>query len=121
MVLMTLASLLSISFPDNDDDSFKFLHADKVVHFVFYFVTTVLGTLFLREVGKGRRAIVPTIVKATLFAIIYGVIIEVIQAVFTTERSGDIMDALANTIGAIAGAFFIKYFFSGKRQLKWRL
>lgn len=121
MVLITLSSLLSLSFPDDDGSSFKIPHLDKLVHFIFYFVTAILGTLCIREVTKGRKSIFQAILKATLFAIIYGIIIEVLQEVCTTKRSGDILDALANTIGAIAGAFFIKYFFSGKRQLKWRL
>ena len=120
-MLMTLASLLSFSFPDKDDSSFGLLHLDKIVHFIFYFITAVLGTLFLREITKGRNPMVPSIIKATIFAIIYGIVIEVLQEIGTTERSGDVLDAVANTLGAIAGAFFVKYFFSGKRQLKWRL
>ncbi len=53
--------------------------------------------------------------------IIYGIIIEVIQGVFTVERTGDIYDALANSIGALCGAVTIKLLFSGKRQLKWKI
>ena len=80
-MLMTLASLLSFSFPEKDDSSFKVPHADKMVHFMFYFITAILGALFLRELTKGRIPIVSAILKAAIFAVIYGIVIEVLQEV----------------------------------------
>ena len=49
----------------------------------------------------------------------YGIIIEILQDRYTEERSMELTDALANTVGALVGVFLIKIRFSGKRQLKW--
>jgi glycopeptide antibiotics resistance protein len=42
------------------------------------------------------------------FTIIYGMIIEVLQYTLTVNRQGDIMDALANSMGAIVGLMLTK-------------
>ncbi len=57
----------------------------------------------------------------TLSIIGFGVIIEVLQHVFTTNRMADILDALANSIGALCGASVVKYLFSERRTLKWKI
>jgi len=54
------------------------------------------------------------------FLILYGILIEVIQLVFTTWRSGEFADVLANSLGALAGAGIIKLRFSGNGPLKWK-
>jgi VanZ family protein len=120
MTLITLLSLFSIP-ADDDVPKFHFPYADKLVHFTFYFVAAILGCLFLRERFRGdlKRNIAITITAITV--IIYGIIIEVIQGVFTVDRTGDIYDALANCFGAFCGALTIKLLFSGKRQLKWKI
>lgn len=52
--------------------------------------------------------------------IIFGILMEIFQFYFTTERTGDIFDVLANSTGSFGGAIATKFFFSGKRQLKWK-
>lgn len=52
--------------------------------------------------------------------IIYGTLIEVIQSNYTNHRSGEAMDIVANSIGAIVGSLFIKMLFSKRSQLKWK-
>lgn len=56
---------------------------------------------------------------AIVFAIVYGIIIEVLQLKVTQNREGDILDAIANSIGAFMGAGIIKIMFSEKIPLKW--
>ena len=53
--------------------------------------------------------------------ICFGVIIEVIQDVFTLNRTGDVIDALANSAGAICAAGAVKYLFSTQRTLNWEI
>lgn len=50
----------------------------------------------------------------------YGIIIELLQMKFTLNRNGDILDVLANSLGAFFGVFVVKYVFSKKTQLKWK-
>lgn len=76
---------------------------DKTVHFIFYFVFTLLWYFALeKKIKKGSLKFV--IVGA---AIIYGIIIEVLQGVLTQDRQADIYDALANSGGAIVALLVI--------------
>ncbi len=119
MVLITLLSLFS--FPADDGPDIKIPHFDKLVHFIFYFVAAFLGSLFLRERTKGLIPLGKSILIVVLAVSLYGIIIEVLQDVYTTERSMELYDALANSLGALIGGGVIKFLFSGKRQLKWQI
>lgn len=120
MTFITLLSLFSFS-GDDDIPKFNIPNADKLGHFIFYFVAAVLGCFFIREQTKGVLRQTKAILIIGVTVIIYGIIIEVIQGVLTVDRTGDIYDALANSIGALCGAVTIKLLFSGKRQLKWKI
>ncbi len=41
--------------------------------------------------------------KVLLATVSYGVLMEVCQGVFTTNREADVFDAIVNTIGAMSG------------------
>jgi VanZ family protein len=118
MALVTVLCL--ISFPDDGLEVIKFAHMDKVVHFTFYFVASILGSLALREAKGGaipfKRAMAIIFILLTL----YGIVIEVLQNSFTTDRSGDVFDAITNTVGALTGICILKLVFSLNTQLKWK-
>ncbi len=118
MAFVTWASLSSI--PGEHTHDFDIPHLDKVVHFCFYFGATVLGTFFVRETVHGRMLLAKTLLFVVLGAIMYGIIIEVLQYNFTLSREGDPLDALANSCGAISGALVMKWLFSGVSRLKWK-
>jgi len=71
---------------------------DKYVHLTFYFIFTVLWYLALRlkYIVSGAK------IRLTIFlmAIVFGVLIELAQEFFTTDRSADVNDALANSTGS---------------------
>ncbi|HMB63224.1 MAG TPA: VanZ family protein [Eudoraea sp.] len=119
MAIITLLSL--VSFPDDDTPGMDIPHLDKAVHFTFYFLAALLGCFFLREQTRGGIPIKRAMVIMTISVVLYGIVIEVIQSVFTTERSGDFYDVLANSFGAFTGAAILKFLFSAKRQLKWKI
>lgn len=110
-VLITVASLVSfnsvpkVNIPGND----------KAVHFLFYLVFVVLWSLAKWQ-SYFKMKYDSLIV---VLAIIYGIIIEVLQGVLTQTREADFYDALANSLGAIVGfiglycvkiKFFNKFF-----------
>jgi VanZ family protein len=94
---------------------------DKLVHFTFYFIAALLGCMVLREHTKGQLRLLKAMGIVFVFCVIYGIIIEVFQRELTIDREGDIMDALANTLGALIGVGIIKILFSGKTTLKWKI
>ncbi len=93
-------------------------HADKLVHFFFYFILVCFGTLAAKENNKDDFDLKKTLAYVVLFAFFYGIIIEVMQYSFTEDRHGDVLDVLANTLGGLVGMLFIKRLISKDRSLK---
>ena len=118
ILIITILSLSS--FEDIDTEGINIPHLDKLIHFFFYFVAAILGILLIRERTKGQFKLSRAIIITALSVIIYGIIIEVIQDTYTENRSGELYDVLANSLGAFFGAGFIIILFSGKTQLKWK-
>lgn len=82
--------------------------ADKIFHFLAYALLTVFwfGAFLLTFNFKKRRAIF----LAVISAIIFGIIIEVLQETMTDSRALDVYDILANSLGALLASvilFFI--------------
>lgn len=116
MVFITLFSLLS--FSGVQTSHYNIPHLDKAVHFTFYFVMVLLAFLAKsNRVWKGFESL-KLLWAIVLFAIGYGIIIEIIQDVATVAREGDPWDALANSLGAISGILFIRLLFLRKQSLK---
>ncbi|MFL9843108.1 VanZ family protein [Flavobacterium rhizosphaerae] len=70
-------------------------HKDKFIHCTFYFGFTVLWYLALVKTDKQKMRL-----KVFIAAVLYGITIELCQGLFTADRSADVTDALANTIGS---------------------
>ncbi|GAA4279884.1 VanZ family protein [Gaetbulibacter aestuarii] len=87
---------------------------DKIFHFCAYVVLSMLWfyTCF-RYFNLDRNK---ALTIAVLGAIIFGIIIEVLQKVLTDYRAFEIYDALANTLGALLTAFIMKV--KAKKQVK---
>jgi len=72
---------------------------DKIIHFLFYAVFVLLLCLAKRKSHLKMKHNLLIVV----FAILYGIVIEVLQGVLTKNREADFRDALANSLGAIVG------------------
>lgn len=71
---------------------------DKLGHMAFHFgITTLWYLYFKHKIFNTKKAII----QAFLISFIYGILIEIAQALFTTTRTADILDVAANTIGAL--------------------
>jgi VanZ family protein len=79
---------------------------DKVIHSGFHFVFTILWFLYLKKKFTSSNNF-----KLLTFTIIgsfvLGIAIELMQQYFTTTRSADVFDVLANLFGAFLAAFSI--------------
>lgn len=107
--LITLLSLISLG---DVGGSIKILYKDKMVHFVFYFVFTLLWFRFSKTgIQDQKKALV------VFFAAIgYGLLMELCQSLFTSNRTADLFDGLANSCGALTALLIINYKFLNKRQ-----
>lgn len=117
MAFVTVLCL--ISFSGEEFEVIEFSHIDKVVHFTFYFVASILGSLALRELKQREISFKKATWIIFVSVALYGIVIEVLQYSFTTDRSGDVFDAITNAVGAFAGIYVLKFIFSKKSQLKW--
>ena len=92
-----IAFLCLVKF--NDLPSLGLKEADKYVHFTFHFGFTLLWGYysFLKQKTIKTRKIVITVITSFF----YGLLIEMLQELFTETRHADILDVTANLSGAI--------------------
>ncbi|WP_242082793.1 VanZ family protein [Aestuariivivens sediminis] len=91
---LTSVSLINISeLPEIDLDS-----GDKLFHFFTYFILTLLWYNVFSRKELAKKA---AVIKSVLLAFMFGIIIELLQSVFTKTRSSDVYDVLANTLGIL--------------------
>lgn len=77
---------------------------DKPVHAVLFGVLTVLlGRAFRLMKRTG-----PLLLWAVLLSVAYGIGTELMQQLQALGRHGDVNDAIANTLGALTGAFYLR-------------
>ena len=115
-MLVAFASLFS--FSEEHVPRFSIPNFDKIVHFGFYFIMVLLGVFALKEQFKKRLVRYKARFYVFLFAVGYGIVIEVVQHVFTMTREGDVLDVIANVIGALLGMLTSRILFSHKCSLK---
>jgi len=72
---------------------------DKLVHIFFHFVLTILLCLFFKKLFNSYNMIKP-IVISIIISFFFGIIIEILQDLFTENRHADLFDVLANLFGA---------------------
>ena len=107
-----IIAFLSLVTIGNFGSNIPIPNKDKVVHVVLYFVFVVLWSFYKNKTNYTKK----TGSTILLFAIVYGILMEVTQY-FTATRSPDFNDILANTFGAFLGLLFSNKIFSNKIQL----
>jgi VanZ family protein len=84
---------------------------DKIVHAFFYLIFTILFYLSVKNSFSNTSSF-KTMALSFFCAVLYGILIEIIQDKFTAIRHADIYDVLANTTGATIAVLLI--YFSNK-------
>lgn len=97
---LALASVCLISFKKLPDIGVSF--GDKLFHSFTYVILVFLWYNSL--VFHFKRDKINSIIYASIIGIIFGIIIEVLQGVFTTTRHADVFDVLANSLGVLVAA-----------------
>ncbi len=108
----SLVTYLSLATVDTSiGSSIHINNKDKIVHFVFYFLLSVLWIFYLSRNQLHYK--ISLIIM--LAAIVYGLIMEVFQGVFTATRTTDLFDVFANSFGAISGWLLTRIYLQNKR------
>ena len=107
-VVVTFLSLASIDTSVGNEIHIP--NKDKMVHFVFYFLFVFLWTFF----ANFKKIVTNSSLKILLIAVFYGIMMEVFQELFTTDRTADVFDVVANSCGALVGYFAINRYLKNK-------
>ena len=104
LLILILCGLPGSNFPKLS--FLEWLRPDKIVHLILFGVQS-----YLFIIGFSRQDRFPglrsnAVQWGVLLSISYGVLVEVLQATIFIGRSGDIRDAIANSIGAMIGLYF---------------
>lgn len=96
--------------------SLKINFFDKIVHFIFHFVYTILWIFYinlpLKNISKTQ------VIKVIVSSIVLGILIEFLQGSYTTTRKADIIDVLANSTGAILAGLLMYSLLNRIKKLK---
>jgi VanZ family protein len=95
VVVLILSFLPSKLMPEWD----LFQGFDKLVHGCMYFGLTILASWTLHAEENRKR-----ILYIVLFAISWGMLMEISQLIMEEGRAFEWLDELSNTIGAVLGA-----------------
>lgn len=81
---------------------FKIPQKDKIAHFTFYFVFSILWFRYFR-ITKPKLKKLNLVVIIFAVASVMGMSIELMQYYFTSTRSAEWLDVLANCSGSLLG------------------
>ena len=96
---LTVISLI----PLDKYDLPSFSMADKFVHFFLYLFLVIVWLLACPKLWHKK-------LRFILLIIFWGIMIEFLQEYVAIHRSGDVFDALANTLGGLAGLGVFNFF-----------
>ena len=108
-VFFTFYLLIIYSHKESSTISFPFL--DKVVHFILFFIQSILITNTIYEYSDRNNRII--LIASIIFLLLFGLIIE-IQQIYLPYRTFEIMDLIANFVGVLFGSFVVIYFRKNK-------
>jgi len=98
ILLLIVIAYLSLMPTTNVSNIKLFHHQDKIIHMLMYLILS-LSILygFYKQIKLNKYYKIITVLTAG----IYGILLEFCQILFTSNRQGEILDSLANIIGAI--------------------
>ncbi|MGV9003093.1 VanZ family protein [Flavobacterium sp.] len=108
--------LCLISSEDLPSINIKIEGSDKGVHFTFHFIFTVLWMLYIY--ASFQKITLNQTLKVILSSFLFGIVIEILQGFFTTTRSADVLDVVANTLGALSAGILLYFILNRINKLK---
>lgn len=98
LVLIASLAKLVITFVPKEIPS-----SDKIGHFVAYFGFAIIWSLFffIKNNKHSKKEFLQGVFKASIFGVLFGILMEVAQLLLTNYRQFELKDALANTLGVL--------------------
>ena len=95
-----------------------FAGADKVAHFIMYFVTTIVYIYDYVRMKYPHHTVLGKEMLITAFAMLVGIVMECGQLAFSNHRCFEVLDLVANCSGALAG-FAVQHWWLIKHERKF--
>lgn len=100
---IALGTVSLITLKDLPDVKISF--ADKIFHFLAYGLFAILWYLAFYYSFNLKK--MKALIYAFILAVLFGIIIEILQDTMTSSRALDVYDAVANTLGALIASVLI--------------
>ncbi|NND07194.1 MAG: VanZ family protein [Saprospiraceae bacterium] len=92
-----------------------FDHLDKIAHFTVY---AILSILMAYEIYERRGNLdLRGLVTIWLICFAYGLLLEIVQLMFLSDRSFEFPDIIANIIGSLVGGIFVYVYYRKKKKV----
>ncbi len=94
---------------------FNIPNFDKFVHFTLYSILFTAWSVdyYKQTLEFNKKQFIIIIITS----ISYGIVMEIVQKVVVQNRSGDIFDAMANTIGVLVAFLLFRYFHQYRKTI----
>lgn len=103
-ILWAVFILVLCLMPGKDLPSVSIWEADKIAHFAVYLLLAVLTYYGWKKQSRFSWLKQNTVVKLLIATAAYSFVVELLQEALTADRHFDILDALANSAGAVTGS-----------------
>ncbi|MDZ4750789.1 MAG: VanZ family protein [Flavobacteriales bacterium] len=110
-VVWALAILVLYSIPGFDlsyEEPWDLLRLDKIAHMGLFAVMFLVLMVAFRKQGSYRRLKFHARKFSLILTLLYGAVLEFYQGAFFIERSSDLLDFIANSVGAFLGILLFR-------------
>jgi VanZ family protein len=110
-LLWAIFVLILCGYPGNKLPELTFLEwlkPDKIMHIVLFGIQCFLLLKGLHRKSHSLTLKKNFILTSIILSISYGILVEVLQEYIFINRNGDLRDAIANSLGALAGYWIFK-------------
>lgn len=111
-ILWAAFILVLCLLPGHDLPTVSIADFDKVVHFGFYVVLSVLLYFGWQKQTTWPALHKHPLLKIALLTFAYGFAVEILQELLTADRHYDNYDALANALGGVAGSGLARWLYN---------
>jgi len=106
VIVASLAKLVFTFMPKGVPNS------DKIGHLIAYFGFAIIWSLyfFVKNKQNTKAVFLKSVLKAAVFGVFFGMLMELAQLTLTDYRQFDMKDALANTLGVLLAVLLMYCF-----------
>jgi len=100
-IVLTLVVAFLCLYPFQSDKQSTIPHFDKIIHVTLFLVLSYFWMRGLSAQNQFKKVQEKAVLTTVISAIIYGVLIEVLQEVMHLGRSFDVLDIVADSVGVM--------------------